>query len=64
MPLRSPRTIAEATNESSNFDSSVAGYDAEAGTPAGLMKQGQLPSYAVNPTNPPEKPAPCTNLKG
>lgn len=64
MPLRSPRTIAEATNDSSNVDSAAQNYDAEAGLPTGVMPQRAFPDYATSVSNPPEKPAPCSNLKG
>ena len=63
MPIRSPRTIAEATNDASKFDRTAENYDAETGTPTGVAKQGTLPNYAANPINPAEHPAPAAGLK-
>lgn len=64
MPTGSPRKIAEQVNESSKFDHGVESeYDADAGTPKGVAKQGMRPDYAANPTNPPDPPAPARNLK-
>ena len=61
--MPSPRQIAEEKNEASNFDPSVEGYDAVAGTPPGVAPQGKAEDYAADPTNPPERPAPAKNLK-
>jgi len=57
-----PRTIALQSTDKANLVPDE-GYDAAAGTPAGMCKQGSLPDYAVNPTNPPTPPAPAKNLK-
>lgn len=61
---RTPRTIALANNASELFDKTAENYDAVAGTPPGLMKQGTAPDYAAHPVNPPTPPAPARNLKG
>jgi len=62
--MPSPRQIALATNQSTNFDKTVeSSYDAVAGTPIGVAPQGNPDNYAVNPVNPPEQAAPAKNLK-
>lgn len=61
--MPSPREQAKKYNPPAGFQS-AEDYDAEAGTPAGVAPQRKQQDYAANPTNPPEKPAPATNLKG
>lgn len=60
--MPSPRAIAKSLNVSSNFDPSVESYDACAGCPAGIAPQGKTEDYLANPNNPPDPPAPATNL--
>ena len=64
MPFRTPRTQAEKYDDRSKFDGSAQSYDAEAGTPPGVATRRGGEDYNSNPTNPPEKPAPASGLKG
>lgn len=60
--MRSPRTIAEKTNDSALFEETP--YDYEAGTPPGVAtRRSGSEDYAANPTNPSEPAAPCKNMK-
>lgn len=60
--MPSPRQIAEQVN---TLDPTAeSSYDPIAGLPIGISKQGTLPDYAVNVTNPPDPPTPVSNLKG
>lgn len=61
--FRSPRTIARQHNDSSLFGSEEEGYDAVAGCPSAQAGTAPMRSYAVNPTNPADPPAPAKNLK-
>ena len=61
--MPSPRTIALEKNDSSMFVNPEAGYDAAAGVPTAVAGHAAERSYITNPVNPPEPPAPCTNLK-
>ena len=61
--MPTPREIAKKVNDPSMFSDAEAGFDAEAGCPTAVAGHAAERSYAVNPTNPPEPPAPCTNLK-
>lgn len=61
--MPSPRQIAEQVN---TLDPTAeSSYDAIAGVPVGIAKQGKLPDYAVNPVNPPDpEHNSAANLKG
>lgn len=60
--FRNARMIAEQRNRAGGFES-AEGFDAIAGTPAGVSPQGKEREYAANPTNPPEPPCPCKYVK-
>ncbi len=59
--FRSPRTIAEETNEASLFGGE-ADYDPVAGVPSAVAGTAPARDYSANPTNPADPPAPAKNL--
>jgi len=61
--MPTPREIAKKVNDSSMFSDAEAGYDATEGCPTAVAGHAAERSYITNPVNPPEPPAPCTNLK-
>ena len=61
--MPSPREIAEQVNDKSMFADGETGFNAEEGIPTSALKgQRREPNYSVNPTNPPDPPAPCTGM--
>lgn len=63
--MPSPREIAlKMGTDPSGFANVEGDYDAQAGVPnADARGSGRPETYATPVTNPPEKPAPATNLK-